>query len=230
MRVAKFWYAATAMLVFSAAVIPFDTLITANRRADFLAGDIRRIIQLSEIFGHGFGIAIAIYFVWRMAPAKRKWVPRLLACVLLPGLIVHLFKLCLARRRPGFYYPEFVDNVSDTWLGWMPSGHLNHEYLTQSFPSAHTATAFGLAAGLAWMFPRCKYTFFVFASIAAFQRIVYGAHWASDVFFGAAIGLVAAAVIFRSGQINSFFLALENKADPVGQENDADISDIRRAA
>ena len=136
------WPLILSLLCLSIAALPFDAIITANRRSGFLAGDIRRIIQLSEIFGHGFGLAVVGYMIWVLAPAKRRFFPRLIACTILPGLVVHVVKTFVARRRPGFYYPEFTDNASETWQGILPAGFPNHEYLTQSFPSAHAATRF----------------------------------------------------------------------------------------
>ena len=227
------WPLIISMLCISIAALPFDAIITANRRSGFLAGDIRRIIQLSEIFGHGFGLAVVGYFIWVLAPAKRKFFPRLLACALLPGIVVHLIKTFVARRRPGFFYPEFTDNASETWMGILPDGFPNHEYLTQSFPSAHAATAFGLAIGLAWLLPRARYAFFLFALLAASQRVVFGAHWTSDVLVGSAVGIFVASLIFRIERVDRFFARLENRGQFVSASDRAapeEISDLRKAA
>ena len=205
------WPLILSLLCLSVAVLPFDAIITAHRRSGFLAGDVRRIIQLSEIFGHGFGLAVVAYMVWALAPAKRRFLPRLVACMLLPGLAVHIIKTFVGRRRPGFYYPEFTDNASETWLGIMPSGYPNHEYLTQSFPSAHAATAFGLAIAMSWLFPRGRHAFFVFALLAAIQRVVYGAHWASDVFVGSAVGIFVASLVFNVRSVDRLFANLESR-------------------
>ena len=115
----------------------FDTDITRQRHSGYVSGDIRRIIQLSEIFAHGFGIAVVLYLVWILAPARRRLIPRLAACAIIPGLVAQFIKLFIVRRRPGFYWPEFTDQVADTWVGVLPDKTLNIEYVTQSFPSAH---------------------------------------------------------------------------------------------
>jgi undecaprenyl-diphosphatase len=67
----------------------------------------------------------------------------------------------------------------------------------QAFPSAHTATAFGLAIGLTWLYPRGRWLFATFAVLVACQRIQSGAHFLSDTFFGAALGCVVAAVCIK---------------------------------
>lgn len=64
-----------------------------------------------------------------------------------------------------------------------------------SFPSGHAATAAGLAAALSWKYPRGTWLFFMLAASAAAQRVVTSAHYPSDVFMGAALGLACAAVI-----------------------------------
>lgn len=214
------WPLIISLLCLSVAALPFDAIITANRRTGVLAGDIRRIIQLSEIFGHGFGLAVVSYMIWILAPAKRRLFPRLIACSILPGLAVHLIKSVIARRRPGFYYPEFTDSASETWLGIAPGGFPNHEYLTQSFPSAHAATAFGLAIAMGWIFPKGRNSFFFFAFLAAIQRVVYGAHWASDVFVGSAVGIFVASAVFNIGKVDQMFAKFENG----GKSNDANIA------
>ena len=70
----------------------------------------------------------------------------------------------------------------------MPKSEFNGEYFMQSFPSAHTATAISFAIGMAWIFPRGRWLFFVCAALAAYQRVVFEAHWMSDVMVGAAMG------------------------------------------
>ena len=188
-----------------------DVEITQRRRTDFLPGDFRRIIRFSEIFAHGFGVAVTIYLIWALVPEKRKWIPRLAACAILPGLSVQFVKLFVARYRPGHFFPEFADKVSDTWIGFMPSSQLNFEYVTQSFPSAHAATAVGFATGLVWMLPRGRHLFIGLAFLSSAQRIVAGAHWLSDVFFGAAISVFICGLIFRHRRLNQLFSNLENR-------------------
>ena len=223
------WPLILSLVCLSIAVIPFDTIITANRRSGFLAGDVRRIIQLSEMFGHGFGLAVVGYLIWSLAPEKRRLFPRLLACTLLPGLAVNLIKSIIARRRPGFYYPEFTDNIGETWRGVVPDGFPNHEYMTQSFPSAHAATAFGLAIALSWLFPRAKGAFFVFAFLAAIQRVVYGAHWASDVLVGSAIGIFVASLVFSIGSVDRLFTKFERRESATGEDSEDSVESYEQS-
>ena len=63
-----------------------------------------------------------------------------------------------------------------------------------SFPSGHAAVATGLAAALAWRYPRGSLLFGVFATSAALQRVATSAHYPSDICLGAALALVGAAI------------------------------------
>ena len=55
------------------------------------------------------------------------------------------------------------------------------------FPSAHAATAVGLAIALGVLYPRGRWLFIAFAFLAGLQRIEAQAHFASDVLAGAAV-------------------------------------------
>lgn len=229
--------AAITLLLLSGAALLIDAEITRNRRSDFVSGDFRRIIQLSEVFAHGFGIAIALYLLWLLSPDRRKAIPRLATCVILPGLVVHVCKLLIARRRPGFYYPEFTDQIGDTWVGLLVNWRLNTEYVTQSFPSAHAATAIGMAVGLSWLFPQARYLFAGLGILSAFQRVVAGAHWTSDVLAGAAVGVLVCGFIFNSRGCNRFFARFEQPPDNgldvepmVCGKNDTDFRETAKAA
>ena len=205
---------AGVLVVLSMLSVFVDIEITKHRRSEFVAGDFRRIIQLSEIFAHGFGITIVLYLCWVFNPGKRKLLPRLAACAILPGLLAQLIKMFVARKRPGFFYPEFADKVADTWVGFVPNGQMNVEYVTQSFPSAHTATAVGLAAGLIWLLPAGRHLFITLAFLSAVQRIVAGAHWTSDVFAGAAVSILVIGFVFRNRRVNAMFERIEKDATP----------------
>lgn len=200
---------ASSLLGLGMLSLMIDADITRLRHSQLISGDVRRIIQLSEIFGHGFGIAIAIYLMWLLAPDKRRMIPRLATCAILPGLLALCIKLLVLRHRPGFYYPEFTDQVTETWVGLATASTLNHDYLTQSFPSAHAATATGLAIGLSWLYPKGRFAFLGLASMASFQRVFAGAHWTSDVFAGAAVGVLVCGYVIGNHQVNKLFAVVE---------------------
>lgn len=98
---------------------------------------------------------------------------------LISGLIANTVKLAAHRHRPNtgdgphsFDGPSF--NPGDT-----------------SFPSGHATIAFAAAATFAGVYddkPAVAVTGYTMATLVGLSRVNDNAHWASDVFFGAAIG------------------------------------------
>jgi len=70
-----------------------------------------------------------------------------------------------------------------------------------SFPSGHTAVAFGVATALASGDARIAATELVLASAIGFSRVYLGAHYPADVLVGAVVGVL-------SGLLASFACAL----------------------
>lgn len=207
-----------ALTILAVVLAPYDSVITQAIDMTAETGDDRRIMALSEIFAHGFGVAVIVALVIALAPTHARKIPRLLTCLLLSGVAIHFVKHLVFRRRPQSY-GQMPELATDTWQTAVNNSSLsgwNTEYLMQSFPSGHSATAFCVALGLTWMFPRGRYVFFTLAAMAMLQRIMFLAHWPSDVLFGAAIATMVAANVFASPLANWVFHSFENskKAEP----------------
>jgi membrane-associated phospholipid phosphatase len=84
----------------------------------------------------------------------------------------------------------------------------------QSFPSAHTATAFALATALALHFPRGRRLFPAIAFLVALQRVETGAHYLSDALCGAALGLTVGTLCVRGTALARWFDRFEQPATP----------------
>ena len=207
-----------------------DLTVSGERNGDAIPGDLRRIVNLSEIFAHGFGAALVLILVWQMLPNYRYRLRTLAAILFLPGLAAQGIKRLVSRRRPLSYQTEgssesgLPESITDSWAGFMPNG----EYIYESFPSAHAAGAIAMAIGLSWLFPRGKVIFFTLAFLASFQRISSGAHWASDVIAGASLAVVVCFLIFRIERRRE---ARQNVKAPVNShDNDLTIDSTRKAA
>lgn len=164
-----------------------------------LRGDIERVIKLMEIFAHGTGLIVTGALIWTLAPGYRRNLPRLLAAYGLAGLVVNLIKLLIPRLRPSAG-PEM--NLPETMLNW--------DYVSQSFPSGHSAAAVALGLSLAILFPRGRWVFITLAALACLQRVVFDAHWPSDVLAGSAIGVWAVAVLYRTSWADRIFGRFES--------------------
>lgn len=139
-------------------------------------------LEVCEIFGHGFGATLIVIAVAVLDPLKRRCVPWLLAASLGSGLVANLLKYAVPRTRPrdfdlssGSVWDTFVRTSQTSWG-------------MHSFPSAHTATAVGLAMMLSALYPRGRWFFAILAFLVGVQRVAVSAHFPSDVFAGAAVG------------------------------------------
>jgi membrane-associated phospholipid phosphatase len=171
-------------LLFAAFALAIDFPLAKWCKERPSLGGFQKILDLTEIFGHGFGVVLAALFVFQLDP-KRRWViPRLLVLPLGAGLLVDGIKITIARTRPFAF--DFQGNVWNTFGGWFPAHNLGSDY--QSFPSGHTATAVALAITLAWVYPRGRWLFVTLALMVGSQRVFGAAHYLSDVLFSAAVG------------------------------------------
>jgi membrane-associated phospholipid phosphatase len=228
-----FWWIAAILTGLSVAVLPFDFGLAHPDNLEYLPGDLTRFVDLSELFSHGFGVMLVVIGICFLASHQSKFIPRIVMCAFWPAFGVLLLKSLIGRYRPIFYFDEqsnanFPAGIADTWLGWMPGDRINVAYGISSFPSAHTATGWGLAIGLAWVFPKGRWLFFGVAVLGSIQRVTSFAHWPSDVFCGAAIAFVMAGAITQNWGLGYFLGRFENRnnLNLLVDENSAD----RRAA
>jgi undecaprenyl-diphosphatase len=197
------------LLVLAAAALLIDMPLARWLKEHPIGGELKRFIRLAEVFGWGGTVAVLIAVAARID--KRGWrvAVRLAAGSLGAGIAADILKLLFARLRP--YAADLAGSSVETFLGWLPwlhpaaLDHAVHRHAQQSFPSAHAATATGLAIGLATLYPRGRWLFLAFAGLAGLQRIEAAAHFSSDVLAGAALGCLVsaalAAVYRRQGEL-----------------------------
>jgi membrane-associated phospholipid phosphatase len=105
---------------------------------------------------------------------------------LLSGLLVNILKLVFARFRPVEFF-EF-QNYGMNWFA--------HGYDVASFPSGHSATALGVAAAVALLFPRFRYPVLFYGALVTFSRVVVNKHYLSDVLVGGYIGVLVSVYLY----------------------------------
>ena len=139
--------------------------------------------DLVAILGKGTVIAGAFALIglagWWL---KREWLRELgiRGLVAIAGIAAatQLLKHLIGRPRPRFAHAdEFVLSPS------LASG-------LDSFPSGHTANAFGSAAVIAWFVPALRVPVYVTAGLVGLSRVVRGSHFPTDVFAAAVLGIL----------------------------------------
>lgn len=125
------------------------------------------------------------------------------------AVLVQSMKHLVSRARP-----TAVD-VEGVFHGPLAYFRVPPEIKIDSMPSGHTAAAFAMATCLSGIWPRFTCLWFFLAIGVGISRVVTNAHFSSDVFFGAAIGIfVSQFMKYRFEQHEVL-----NKADNFKQES-----------
>ena len=150
--------------------------------------------HLSDL-GNGFGDGVIVYSSLLAVTLGGKLLGedgmygvgmRALQSTLAGGGAAILLKNAIGRERP---------NSSPT----DPYNFHLFQFKDNSFPSGHTTVAFALATSLARETPDLwtDAGFFLLATLTAYARMHDDKHWASDVIFGAGVGILSARFIHR---------------------------------
>lgn len=127
-------------------------------------------------------------------PAARRTALLAVESLTISGALAMTLKLATQRPRP------HTGETSTTWDG--PS----LKSLDPSFPSIHTQSAFSVAAVIADQYgsnPSVAPLAYGLATLTGLSRIYSDKHWASDAFFGAALGYFTGKAVVRYHAIGS---------------------------
>lgn len=113
--------------------------------------------------------------LWRHAAGQAGFV---LAAILTSGIAANILKWGLGRGRPGVMTGDATVTFAPiaTSADWA------------SFPSGHATTIVALGLALGFLIPRWRVALLSVALWVAASRVIVGAHWASDVVAGIALG------------------------------------------
>jgi membrane-associated phospholipid phosphatase len=137
---------------------------------------------------------LGLFIAWRMR--NREW-QRIIAAAMiastLAGIVANASRLTTGRTRPrespkieqGFYGPWTNGKIT---IG-MPAYN--------SFPSGHTATAFGFASVILFASPWIGVAAMVIAGVIGWSSVVIGAHHLSDVVVSIILSLVVGWFVWR---------------------------------
>ncbi len=96
------------------------------------------------------------------------------------GILVNIIKVVVGRTRP------ILDEQYGEY-GFSPFTYDLSSY--QSFPAAHSTTAFVLAIGLSFFLPRLRVLLLLGAGLVAFSLLATNRHYLTDVLCGGLLGL-----------------------------------------
>jgi len=198
----NFWrlFLPTVLLLLAVAALAVDLPIAETFRLAKRSAVVRPLlgyVDMFEIFGHGLGVVILLVAVHQLDPGRRWALGRLLICAMAAGGMADLLKMLVLRTRP--YNCPLTGSVWSTFGQWFPL--LAGGSPGQSFPSAHTATAAGLAVALTWLYPQGRFFFPVLVVLVGYQRMLSGMHFLSDVLVGAAAGCLVAQFFVALGPL-----------------------------
>lgn len=172
----------------------WDHQLSTAARVGHIPGDIRKAIELSEAFAHGSGATVILVtlLLATRPPRRTYWIA--VATTAACGISANLLKVFFTRPRPYTYDEVEVRSVDVSGWEFLGSGNF-WDATHRSFPSGHTATAWGLAIGLSLMVPRATVVFVLLACLATFQRIYSGAHFPSDTMAGFGIACIVSSLV-----------------------------------
>jgi len=171
-----------------------------------------------------FVIVVAIMLFAR----RSRWrVPRLTTLAMGAGAVATLAKMVVLRPRPN----SLVLDATTYDYAWVWSFDPTLQYIasfdaaTRAFPSASLATATALTAGLWVIVPKARGVFVAFCIATMLQRLASGAHFVSDLFGSASVGLGWAWVCFHPRLLGRSFDKLESENRPRPKHHHEDKSD-----
>jgi membrane-associated phospholipid phosphatase len=204
------------MAGFSLLLVPITTLVDMPI-ARWFAGDplpdpVGDVLDLSIVYAHGSGIFYVLVGVILLAPRRRWNVPRLATLAMGGGAVATVTKMFVLRQRPNSLPNLDILNYNYAWnwtFDWTLQYVAFFDASTRAFPSAYLATATALTVGLCVVFPRGKWLFVALCLATMVQRMYCGAHFMSDLFGSAAVGLFWAYVCHHPSLLGNLFDKLE---------------------
>ena len=121
-------------------------------------------------------------FRYAFVKIKSSYIFYVFCSVAFAYVVTALLKVSIGRSRPVLF-----DALGNTYFEpWVFDSVFN------SMPSGHSSASFAGLVMIGMLFPRIKWATWTLAIIIGISRIYVGAHWPSDVIFGAFIGMVCA--------------------------------------
>lgn len=223
------WWARPTLVAIALGIVllPLDGLILRGALALPLGGDIKRVLSWYGEFGQGGMIVLLGAIVWIL---DRTHTRRLLDFALALGLaaVVTLpLKMLVGRPRPRPRFSGFYDHWSflGPWGAHPFEGDVGVRHAWEfwadissdlwSMPSSHTVYAVVTCVWIGAIYPRLRTLAWGLTAIVGVSRVLFGAHYPTDVLVGALIGyLVATPCVARLWGVRLVDWAWQIGVDP----------------
>lgn len=188
-------------------LIPHDGAISrwaVAFREDSLGGDVVRELGALQQYGQGAVTALVAWAVWLLQPALRRRLLDWVLAIVIASVVGYPLKMLIGRPRPKFGDPEHfvgpfgaypVSGEVGVRHAWEAGSGISSDLW--SMPSSHTLFAVVMSAMLWVWYPRLRPIAVVMAVLVGVARVLFGAHYLSDVVFGAGLGLLIAVPVAR---------------------------------
>lgn len=130
-------------------------------------------------------ISPKVFILDSIHKVKNSYAFYVLISVVCASLVGQVLKVVIGRARPVFY--EALDMT-----GFFP---FTADWAFNSMPSGHTTATFAGLVMLGLLSPKIKWFTWTLAILVGISRVSFGAHWPTDVIFGAFIGMVMADLV-----------------------------------
>ena len=208
--VSLLWMSGIALLMVPMATL-FDVPIARWFLHKPLPEFVGQILNFSVYYSQGSGVFLVLTLVILFMPKRRWCVPRLATLAMGAGAVATLAKMFVLRPRPSSLYLEAA-SYDYAWIwsfDWSLSQVATWDAATRAFPSASLATATALTVGLCAVQPKGRWLFVLLCVGTMLQRAFCGAHFISDLFGSASVGLAWAYVCYHPSLMGSVFEKME---------------------
>lgn len=186
-----------------ALLLPFDARIVDAVRGLRLPSDLESELDMVQQYGQFTATLLGSLLVVLLDPHVRRRLLDWWAALGLTSLACHTLKMTLGRPRPKLGDPYVLTLPWEHYVRMRPEGPEVLRALRfdgsdlWSLPSAHTAAAVVMSLFLARLYPPLRPFAVGMAVAVGLIRVLFVAHWPTDVVAGALLGYLVADAVWR---------------------------------
>lgn len=168
-----------------------------------IKGDLKRELLFIQQWGDLVCILLVLAAVWLLDKARRPRLWDAAAAIATTAVLIKVLKILIGRPRPVFHDPSFFcgpfrqypltrEGVTDLYYPWQVWRPIWSDLW--SMPSSHTAAAVCLSVILVRLYPRLAVLAVPLVLVVGACRMLFSAHYPTDVVAGLGLGFVAASL------------------------------------